>query len=295
MKEEYESIIKNNTWDLVKLPNDKQPIGCRWLFKLKFKVGGSIDKHKVRLVEKGIPRFSPVAKLNTIRLIIALATKNHWKIHQLDVKSTLLNGDLKEEVYLVQPEGFVKKGEEHFVFRLKKTLYGLKQATRSWYEKIDSIFLMHGYKRSKNDPKLYNVFNYEGQIALISLYIHDLIMIGSVDNLIEEIKQQLSQKFEMKDLGEMHYYLGLEVCRDSSQTFLSQGYIDSDWEKKLDNRRSIAGYAFNIGSEVISWCNKKKHTVALSSAKAEYQAMCTTACEVVWLYRLLQDAGEEKT
>ena len=169
MNEEYESIIKNNTWDLVKLPNDKQPIGCRWLFKLKLKVDGSIDKHKARLVAKGYSQiegidfeetFAPVAKLNTIRMIISVATKYHWKIQQLDVKSAFLNGDLKE-VYLVQPEGFVKKGEEHLVCRLKKALYGLKQAPRSWYEKIDSFFLMHGYERSKNDPNLYTTFNDE--------------------------------------------------------------------------------------------------------------------------------------
>ena len=232
MNEEYESIIKNNTWDLVKLPDDKQPIGCKWLFKLKFRADGSIDKHKARLVAKGYSQiegidfeetFAPVAKLNTIRMIIALATKHHWKIHQLDVKSAFLNGDLKEEVYLVQPEGFVKKGEEHLVCRLKKALYGLKQAPRSWYEKIDSFFLMNGYERSKNDPNLYTMFNNEGQIVVISLYVDDLIITGSADNLIEEIKQQLSQKFEMKDLGEMQYCLGLEVWRDSSQTFLSQG------------------------------------------------------------------------
>lgn len=199
MKEEYEPSIKNNTWNLVKLPHGKQPIGCRWLFKLKFKADGSIDKHKARLVAKGYSQkegidfeetFPPVAELNTIRLIIALATKHHWKIHQLDVKSAFLNGDLKEEVYLIQPDGFVKKGEEHLVCRLNKSLYGLKQAPRSWYEKIDSFFLMHGYKQSKNYPNFYSVFNDEGTTLLISLYVDDLIMTRSANNLIEEIKQQ---------------------------------------------------------------------------------------------------------
>ncbi len=135
MKEEYESIIKNITWDLVKIPRGKQPIGCRWLFKLKFKADGFIDKYKARLAANGYSQkegidfeeaSSPVEKLNTLRLIIALATKRHWKIHQLDVKSAFSNGDLKEEVYLMQREGFVKKGEEHLVCRLKKALYGLK-------------------------------------------------------------------------------------------------------------------------------------------------------------------------
>eukprot|EP00253_Pinus_taeda_P034649 PITA_34649 len=168
-----------------------------------------------------------------------------------------------------------------------------------------------------------------------------MIMTRSAHNLIEEIKQQLSHKFGMKDLGEMNYCLGLEVWRDSSQTFLSQGkyanslmtkfkmdeckaafvplqqnnklhmddgskyadatlyrqlvgYTDSDWVGNLDDRRSIIGYVFSIGSGVISWCIKKQHTIALSSVEKEYQAMCVAACEIVWLCRLLQDAGEEQ-
>jgi len=119
MNEEYSSIIKNDTWELTKLPKDKVPIGCKWLFKPKFNANGSIDKYKARLVAKGYSQkegidykdtFSPIAKLNTIRIIIALATKQNWKMHQLDVKSAFSNGELKEEVYLVQPEGFVKQG-----------------------------------------------------------------------------------------------------------------------------------------------------------------------------------------
>jgi len=122
-------------------------------------------------------------------MIISLATKHHWIIHQLDVKSAFLNGDLKEEVYLVQPEGFFKQGEEHLVCKLKKALYGLKQEPRSWYDKIDSFFLQHGYKRSKNDPNLYTMFDKEGRIVLISLYVDDLIITGNVDNIIKEIKE----------------------------------------------------------------------------------------------------------
>jgi hypothetical protein len=118
MKEEYESIIKNETWELTKLPDNKTPIGSKWLFKYKFNVDGSIDKYKAILVSKGYSQkqgidyentFSPVVKMNTIRLMIALATKNNWQLHQLEVKLAFLNGELKEEVYLVQPEGFVNK------------------------------------------------------------------------------------------------------------------------------------------------------------------------------------------
>ena len=116
MNGEYNSIMRNKTWELVELTKDKVPIGSKWLFKSKLKVDGSIDKFKERLVAKGYSQqegidfeetYAPVAKLNTIRLLVALATKHNWRIHQLDVKTAFLNGDLKEEVYLVQPEGFV--------------------------------------------------------------------------------------------------------------------------------------------------------------------------------------------
>ena len=119
MEKENESIIKNNTWELIELPKHKKPIGCKQIYKPNFKSNGSIDKYKAILVAKGYSQiegidyaetFALVVKLNTIRLLIALATKYHWKLHQLDVKSTFLNGELKEEVYLTQPEGFVEHG-----------------------------------------------------------------------------------------------------------------------------------------------------------------------------------------
>eukprot|EP00253_Pinus_taeda_P029810 PITA_29810 len=273
-------------------------------------------------------------------MLICLAAKHKWKLHQLDVKSAFLNGELKEEIYLVQPPGFVKKGQEHLVCTLHKALYGLKQAPRSWYDKIDSFFVQHSFHKSLNDPNLYTKINKQRQIILISLYVDDMIITGNAYSLIKEIKQQMSQEFEMKDLGDLHYCLGLEVWKDSGQTFLTQGkyarnllerfrmeqckiattplqqnlklssddgtkqvdatlyrqllgiYSDSDWAGNLDDRRSITGYAFNIGSGVISWCNKKKSTVALSSCEAEYQALCAATCEAIWLRRLLSDAGK---
>eukprot|EP00253_Pinus_taeda_P028118 PITA_28118 len=231
MNEEIESILRNDTWDLIELPKNKTPIVCKWMFKPKMNADGSIEKLKTRLVAKGYSQqegidfddtFAPVAKLNTIRMLIALATKCNWKLHQLDVKSAFLNGDLKEEIYLVQREGFVKQGQEHLVCRLKKALYGLKQAPRSWYEKVDSFFLEYGFHRSLNDPNLYTKYNNQGQIILISLYVDDMIITGDADDLIRGIKRLMAQVFEMKDLGSLHYCLGLEVCRDTGQTFLTQ-------------------------------------------------------------------------
>eukprot|EP00253_Pinus_taeda_P023259 PITA_23259 len=205
MKEEYDYVMKNETWELT----NKVLIGSKWLYKTKFDADGRIDKYKARLVAKGYSQkegidyedtFAPVAKMNTIIIMIALATKYDWKLHQLDVKSAFLNGDLKEEIYLVQPEGFVKKGQEHLVCKLKKALYGLKQAPRYWYEKIDKFFFQQGFKKSKNDPNLYVKADRNGDIVLLSIYVDDLIIKGSADKLITDIKMKLLQEFEMKDL-----------------------------------------------------------------------------------------------
>jgi hypothetical protein len=167
--------------------------------------------------------FSPVAKLNTIRLLITLATKYHWKLHQLDIKYSFLNGELNKYFYLTQPEGFVKSGQEHLVCKLKKALYGLKHAPRPWYAKIDYFFLQQGFMRSKSDPNLYTKFDEKGHVVLISLYVDDLIITVNSEKLINGIKKQMSHVFEMKDLGELHYFLGIEVWRNVGQTFVSQG------------------------------------------------------------------------
>ena len=128
---------------------------------------------------------------------------------QTEVKSAFLNGELKGEVYSVQPGGFVKKGHGHLVCRLKKVIYGLKQAPRSWYIKIDSFFNQKGFVKSKSDPNLYVKKDEKGNIAMISLYVDDLIITGSAYKLIEKIKSNMSLEFELKDLGELHYCLGL--------------------------------------------------------------------------------------
>lgn len=216
---------------MVEHPKGKQTIGCKWLYKPKINADGTIDKLKVGLVVKGYSQkegidyeetFAPIAKLDTIRMLISIATNKHWMIHRLDVKSTFLNGELKTKVCLEQTKGFVQKGKENLLCKLKNSLYGLKKAPRSWYEKIYSFFLQLGYNISKNNPNIYTMKDENGHIVLISLYIYDLIIIGDAISIIKEIKQKMSKVFGMKYLGELRYYLGLEICRDLGQTFLSK-------------------------------------------------------------------------
>lgn len=142
MDAEITSIERNDTWELCDLPKGQKTIGVKWIYKTKLKENGEVDKHKARLVAKGYKQefgvdykevFAPVARHDTIRLVIAMTTQNSWPIFQLDVKSAFLHGDLREEVFIDQPPGYVKLGNEHKVYKLKKALYGLKQAPRAWY------------------------------------------------------------------------------------------------------------------------------------------------------------------
>lgn len=230
-KNEITSIEENKTWDLVDLPIGAKPIGLKWVFKVKRNADGSINKFKARLVAKGYVQkhgidydevFAPVARIETIRLIIGLAASKGWMIHHLDVKTAFLHGDLREEVYVSQPQGFIVKGQESKVYKLKKALYGLRQAPRAWNLKLNRI-LVRGLKfhRCLKEPSLYRkeVCN---NILLVVVYVDDLLVTGSSLELIEGFKQEMATKFEMSDLGMLTYYLGIEVCQGENGITLKQ-------------------------------------------------------------------------
>jgi hypothetical protein len=218
MTKEYHSIIKNDVWEVVPRPNNKDVVSSKWIYKIKHATNESIEKHKARFVARGFSQkegidyeetFAPVARYTSIRTIIALATKMKWKLHHMDVKTTFLNDIIEEEVYIEQPKGFEVKYRKTHVCKLKKALYGLKQASRAWYDIIDSFLKSLGFTKSKVDSNLYfKVMNDEPVILL--LYVDDLFLTGE-EKLITNCKKKLATKFEMKDLGPMHYFLGLEV------------------------------------------------------------------------------------
>jgi hypothetical protein len=240
MTEEYQSILKNDVWDIVPRPEGKSVVTSKWIYKIKHAADGSIEKYKARFVARGFSQvegvdydetFAPVARYTSIRSIIALAASMGWKLHQMDVKTTFLNGEIEEEVYIEQPEGFVIHNEKSHVCRLKKALYGLKQAPRAWYEKMDGFLMSLGFNKSVVDPNLY--YHIDGNECLILvLYVDDLFLTGS-ERLIVECKQALTAKFEMKDLGLMHYFLGLEVWQRTDEIFLSQGKYTVEILKKF--------------------------------------------------------------
>ncbi|XP_022558682.2 uncharacterized protein LOC111206341 [Brassica napus] len=232
-KEEIASIVKNNTWELVDLPLGAKPIGLKWVFKIKRNSDGSISKHKSRLVAKGyIQRhgidyeevFAPVARIETVRFIIGLAASNDWEVHHLDVKTAFLHGDLKEVVYVSQPEGFVIEGSESKVYKLNKALYGLKQAPRAWNEKLNKVLGELDFVKCSKEPSLYRKRKNHG-LLLVAVYVDDLLITGSKTEMINEFKAGMSRKFDMSDLGLLTYYLGIEVFQFNGGIMLKQeGY-----------------------------------------------------------------------
>ncbi|KAJ9537493.1 hypothetical protein OSB04_030226 [Centaurea solstitialis] len=234
MQEELRALAKAQTWDSVPLPPGKRPIGSKWVFKIKTKSDGSIDRYKARLVAKGFNQeygidyeetFAPVARVTSVRSLLAIAATKNWPLFQMDVKNAFLNGDLSEEVYMTPPPG-VSLPSGH-VCRLRKALYGLKQAPRAWFEKFSNTVLSLGFYASNYDSGLFTRTTAAGSILLL-LYVDDMIITGSDSTGIASLKQSLSSAFEMKDLGKLHYFLGLEVLSDVSGTYLCQAKYISD-------------------------------------------------------------------
>nr|CAN63433.1 hypothetical protein VITISV_033829 [Vitis vinifera] len=241
MQEELDMIDKNNTWELVDRPSHKKPIGVKWVYRTKLNSDGSINKHKARLVVKGYAQmfgvdfsetFAPVARLDTIRMLLALAAQRKWKIYKLDVKSAFLNGYLEEEIFVEQPEGFAIKGKEEKVYLLKKALYGLRQAPRAWYSRIDTHLLTLGFHKSLSEFTLY-IEKIEEDILIVSLYVDDLLVTGSNAGFVNKFKAEMEHVFDMTDLSEMSYFLGMEVHQKQNEIFICQQKYAKEILKKF--------------------------------------------------------------
>ncbi|KAK8947207.1 hypothetical protein KSP39_PZI006814 [Platanthera zijinensis] len=231
MKSEIHMISKNNTWMLVNKPPQHSIIGLKWIFKLKLNEDGKVQKHKARLVARGFSQkpgrdftetFAPVARMETIRILLAFAAQQRLQIHQLDVKSAFLNGDLNEDIYVQQPEGFVVQGEEEKVYKLRKALYGLRQAPRAWNDRIDQFLTLNQYARSPYEASLYYKHLPNNSFLIVCIYVDDLLVIGSNSQLAEEFKTLMKSEFEMSDLGPMKYFLGLQIDQIPGAVFVHQ-------------------------------------------------------------------------
>lgn len=220
-EEEIESIEKNQTWILVDLPVGGKPIGLKWVFKIKRSSDGSINKFKAWLVAKGYVQrhgidfdevFPPIARIETIRLLVNLAATNGWEVHHLDVKTSFLHGELKDIVYVTQPEGFEEKGYEGKVYKLNKVLYGLRQAPRAWKNKLNQILCDLEFNKCAKEPSVYRKA-VNGELLIVSVYVYDLFVTGTSMKVIDKFKKRMATKFDMSDLAKLTYYLGIEVCQ----------------------------------------------------------------------------------
>ncbi|KAJ9695793.1 hypothetical protein PVL29_010991 [Vitis rotundifolia] len=227
---EIAALHRNHTWDLVEKPPDVNVIGCKWVYKLKHKPDGSIERYKARLVAKGYNQthsldyfetFSSVVKAATIRIILTVALSFKWEIRQLDVHNAFLNGELDEQVYMSQPPGYLDSQFPNRVCRLKKALYGLKQAPRAWFQRLSSALLQWGFNMSRTDSSMFLHFG-QATTLIILAYVDDIIITGSSSTQISSLIAKLDSIFALRDLGPLSFFLGIEVSYNEGYMNLSQ-------------------------------------------------------------------------
>ena len=231
MDSEMDSIDKAGTWVLVQAPPGRSVIGCKWVYKTKRGADGSVVKFKARLVAKGFLQrygvdyeetYAPVARYPSVRAIVALAAHHDWELHQMDVRSAYLHGELEEDIYMQQPEGYAVAGKEQLVCKLSKALYGLKQAGRTWHTKIDVVLQRQRFTALDADHCVY-VREQDACVTLIALYVDDLLIACSQPAHLTLVKQGLTAQFEMEDLGEASFLLGIDIRRDRARRSIAIG------------------------------------------------------------------------
>ena len=230
MHEELEQFERNGVWNLVPRPEHQTVIGTKWIFKNKLNEEGKIIRNKARLVAQGYVQeegidyeetYAPVARLDAIRLLFSFACANEFRLFQMDVKSAFLNGIIKEEVYVEQPPGFGDDKHPDWVFKLNKALYGLKQAPRAWYEKLSSFLINHGYDRGNVDTTLF-IKRMNNEMIVVQIYVDDIIFGSNDQALCDEFAELMQKEFEMSLMGELTYFLGLQIKQTPTGLFVSQ-------------------------------------------------------------------------
>ena len=415
MEEEMASLRANGTWVLETLPPGVKPIPSKWVFKVKRDSEGNIERYKARLVVKGFMQregvdfnevFAPVSKHSTLRTLLSLVAEHKLELHHLDVKTAFLNGELEENIYMCQPPGYEEDGPGTFC-HLRKSLYGLRQAPRAWHTRLKQELEEAGYQASEADPGLFVLRN-KTHTVYVLVYVDDLALAAPSHADLDGIKAALSRAFDVRDLGDATWFLGMKIERDRDAgtvklsqptmtndlvtkhglsdartkttplsnalklskldgellqgqdkhnysevvgsllylsvctrpdiaqavgaltrfmscpttvhwqaamgvlrylagtpdlgiTFTSsagpdsgelQGYCDADYAGDIDSRRSTTGYVFVLNGGAISWSSRLQHTVAVSTAEAEYMAAAHAVKEALWLRKLLADFGK---
>ncbi|KAJ9550472.1 hypothetical protein OSB04_014517 [Centaurea solstitialis] len=242
MQEEINQFVRLKVWRLVPRPEGKSIIDTKWIFKNKKDEDNIVVRNKARLVAKGYRQqegidynetFAPVARIEAIRMFLAYAAHKDFTVYQMDVKTTFLNGVLKEEVYVSQPEGFVDQDHPDHVYILDKALYGLKQAPRAWYDSLSQFLVESGYSKGKIDNTLF--IKREGEhIMLVQIYVDDIIFGSTCPNFCDTFSKLMMTRYEMSMMGELNFFLGLQVKQLSAGIFINQAKYIKDILKKYN-------------------------------------------------------------
>jgi hypothetical protein len=248
MHEELENFERNQVWELVDPPPGCKLIGTKWAWKNKEGEKGEVVRNKSRLVAQGFSQkeginydetFAPVARLEAIRIILAFSVANGFKLHQMDVKSAFLNGVLEEEVYVRQPPGF--ESEKYPQYMLRKALYGLKLAPRAWYGRLKGFLFERGFEMGKVDQTLF-LLRQSRDILIVQVYVDDIVFGGSSNSLVARIADDMSREFEMRMMGELQFFLGLQIKQSKEGTFVHQAKYTKDivTKFKMEDSKAMA-------------------------------------------------------
>ncbi|GJR93329.1 ribonuclease H-like domain, reverse transcriptase, RNA-dependent DNA polymerase [Tanacetum coccineum] len=244
MQEELLQFKLQEVWVLCDLPEGKRVIGTKWVFRNKRDERGTIIKNKARLVAQGYRQeegvdydevFAPVARIEAIRLFLAFASFMGFTVYQMDVKSAFLYGNITEEVYVKQPPGFEDPAHPNKVYRVVKALYGLHQAPRAWYERLSTFLLKHGYRRGAIDKTLF-IKRDRRDIMLVQVYVDDIIFGSTKSSMVKDFEELMQKEFKMSSMGELTFFLGLQVKQSNGGIFLSQDKYVKDILNKFDFR-----------------------------------------------------------
>nr|GEV25247.1 zinc finger, CCHC-type [Tanacetum cinerariifolium] len=289
--DEIGSIMENNTWVLSDLPPGCKTLGCKWIFKRKMKVDGTFDKFKARLVIQGFRQkegidyfdtYAPIARITTIRLLLALAAIHNLVIHQMDVKTTFLNGDLDEEVYIKQPEGFIMTGNEHKVCKLVKSLYGLKQAPKQWHQKFDEVVLSSGFHLNQSDKCVYSKFD-DSDCSPVSNPM------DSIEKLKLNTGKPVDQLEYSRAIGCLMYAMTSTRPDIAYVVGRLKAYSDSSWINHVEDSSSTSEWVFLLEGCAISWASKKQTCITGSTMESKFVALAAAGKEAEWLRNLIYE------
>ncbi|GKA02248.1 retrovirus-related pol polyprotein from transposon TNT 1-94 [Tanacetum coccineum] len=241
MQEELNQFVANDVWELVPLPISQSVIGTKWVFRNKLDENGIVSRNKAILVSQGYNQqegtdynetYAPVARLESIIILLAIACANDFKLYQMDIKSAFLNGFINKEVYVAQPPGFIDFQKPNYVYKLKKALYGLKQALKAWYDRLKAFLTKHEYSMGMVDNTLFTKKS-TSHLIIVQIYVNDIIFGFTSQNLCNDFAKIMHDEFEMSMMGELNFFLGLQIKQMEYGIFFNQSKYVKEMLKKF--------------------------------------------------------------